>query len=107
MVTTRELCDGLSAVLQVPKIERWASCLVRDGFLPHAHEPVDEHEAALLLLTFLGTADLKRELLDLWTEERNAYAKEVMLDIEAQRREGLGVITIRPGSETQQKGAAR
>ena len=29
---------------------------------------------------------LKRELLDLWTEERNAYAKEVMLDIEAQRK---------------------
>jgi len=31
--------------------------------------------------------DLKRELLDLWTEERTTYAKEVMLDIEAQRRE--------------------
>ena len=31
--------------------------------------------------------DLKRELLDLWTEERNAYAKEVMTDIETQRRE--------------------
>ena len=30
--------------------------------------------------------DLKRELLDLWTEERNAYAKEVMTDIEAQRQ---------------------
>ncbi len=30
--------------------------------------------------------DLKRELLDLWTEERNTYAKEVMTDIEAQRR---------------------
>jgi len=30
--------------------------------------------------------DLKRELLDLWTEERNAYAKEVVTDIEAQRR---------------------
>jgi len=29
--------------------------------------------------------DLKRELLDLWTEERNTYAKEVMLDIEKQR----------------------
>ena len=31
--------------------------------------------------------DLKRELLDLWTEERNTYAKEVMLDIQKQRRE--------------------
>ena len=30
--------------------------------------------------------DLKRELLDFWTEERNALAKEVMQDIEAQRR---------------------
>ncbi len=30
--------------------------------------------------------DLKRELLDLWTEERNTLAKEVMQDIEAQRR---------------------
>jgi hypothetical protein len=30
--------------------------------------------------------DLKRELLDLWTEERNVLAKEVMTDIEAQRR---------------------
>ncbi len=28
--------------------------------------------------------DLKRELLDLWTEERNALAKAVMQDIEAQ-----------------------
>ncbi len=31
--------------------------------------------------------DLKRELLDLWTEERNTLAKAVMQDIEAQRRE--------------------
>ncbi len=30
--------------------------------------------------------DLKRGLLDMWTEERNTYAKEVMLDIEKQRR---------------------
>ncbi len=29
--------------------------------------------------------DLKRELLDLWTEERNALAKRIMQDIEAQR----------------------
>ncbi len=29
--------------------------------------------------------DLKRELLDLWTEERITLAKEVMLDIEKQR----------------------
>ena len=31
--------------------------------------------------------DLKRELLDLWTEERNTLAKEVMQEIEAQRKE--------------------
>ena len=34
--------------------------------------------------------DLKRELLDLWTEERNAYAKEVMTDIEKQRGKARG-----------------
>ncbi len=34
--------------------------------------------------------DLKRELLDLWTEERNTLAKEVMRDIEAQRRKAKG-----------------
>ena len=31
--------------------------------------------------------DLKRELLDLWIEERNTLAKEVMQDIEAQRKQ--------------------
>ncbi len=31
--------------------------------------------------------DLKRELLDLWTEERNMLAKAVMQDIEAQRKQ--------------------
>ena len=31
--------------------------------------------------------DLKRELLDLWTAERNDLAKRVILDIEAQRKE--------------------
>ncbi len=30
--------------------------------------------------------DLKRELLDLWAEERNTLAKAVMQDIEAQRK---------------------
>ncbi len=30
--------------------------------------------------------DLKRELLDFWTEERNTLAKQVMQDIEARRR---------------------
>ncbi len=31
--------------------------------------------------------DLKRELLDFWTEERNTLAKAVMQDIEAQRQQ--------------------
>ncbi len=31
--------------------------------------------------------ELKRELLDLWTEEQNTLAKAVMLDIEAQRKQ--------------------
>ncbi len=31
--------------------------------------------------------DLKRELLDLWTEERNTLAKAVMQDIKAQRKQ--------------------
>ena len=31
--------------------------------------------------------DLKRGLLDLWTEERNRLAKNVMLDIEKQRKQ--------------------
>ncbi len=31
--------------------------------------------------------DLKRGLLDLWTEERNTLAKAVMHDIEAQRKQ--------------------
>ncbi len=31
--------------------------------------------------------DLKRGLLDLWTEERNTLAKAVMQDIEAQRKQ--------------------
>jgi hypothetical protein len=30
--------------------------------------------------------DLKRKPLDLWTEERNRLAKEVMRDIETQRK---------------------
>ena len=36
--------------------------------------------------TWRDLGDLKRELLDLWTEERNAYAKDVMQDIEKQQK---------------------
>ena len=69
MITTRKLCNGLSAVLQIPKIERYAARLVRDGLLPHAHEPVDDHEAAILLISVLGTADPAQAT---WTVERLA-----------------------------------
>ncbi len=41
--------------------------------------------------------DLKRELLDLWTEERNTLAKQVMQDIEAQRKQRRKATTQRPG----------
>ena len=50
---------------------------------------------------------LKAELLDMTILERNKHAKAVVLDIEAQRSEGLGVITIRPGLGAQRKEAAR
>ena len=50
---------------------------------------------------------LKAELLDLTIMERNRHAKVIVLDVKAQRREELGVITIRPGSEAQRKEAAR
>ena len=37
----------------------------------------------------------------------NKHAKAVVLDVKAQRSEGLGVITIRLGPEAQRKGAVR
>ena len=43
MTTTRELCRGLAATLQVPGVERHAARLVRDGYLPRAG---DEDDAA-------------------------------------------------------------
>ncbi len=50
---------------------------------------------------------LKAELLDLTIMERNKHAKAVVQDIETQRREGLGVITIRPGAGAQRREAVR
>ena len=57
MTTTRDLCGALGAALQVPAVERHAARLVRNGYLPRAGEEVDEHDAAILLLAVLGTAD--------------------------------------------------
>jgi len=71
-MNVRELCRLLSATLHLPDVERWAEQLVDRELLPGL-----DHEV-----------DLKRGLLDLWTEERNTLAKEIMLDIEAQRKQG-------------------
>ncbi len=43
MTTTRDLCGGLGAALQVPGVERHAARLVRDGYLPRSG---DEDDAA-------------------------------------------------------------
>ena len=53
---------------------------------PHRPDPSCQTRSAVLPKAWLA-GDLKRELLDLWTEERNAYAKEVMTDIEDQRKQ--------------------
>ncbi len=41
MTTTRDLCRGLVAALQIPGVERHAARLVRDGYLPRAGDEVD------------------------------------------------------------------
>ncbi len=46
MTTTRDLCRGLAAALQVPGAEKYAARLVRDGYLPRAGDEVDEDNAA-------------------------------------------------------------
>ena len=67
-MNVRELCSLLSATLHLPGVDRWAEQLGRSK-------------------TWRDMIDLKREPLDMWTQERNAYAKRVMLEIEAQRKE--------------------
>ncbi len=57
MTTTRQLCRVLATALHVPGVERHAARLVRDGLLPRSGEEIDEHDAAVLLLTVLGTTD--------------------------------------------------
>ena len=46
MTTTRDLCGALGAALQVPGVERHATRLVRDGYLPRAGDEDDEDNAA-------------------------------------------------------------
>ncbi len=41
MTTTRELCRGLAATLQVPGVERHPARLVRDGYLSRAGDEID------------------------------------------------------------------
>ena len=48
-------------------------------------ERCPSHPRLRLSKNWRDLGDLKRGLLDIWTEERNTYAKEVMKDIEAQR----------------------
>ena len=69
MTTTRDLCRALSAILQIPGVERHAARLVRDGLLPRAREEVEDHDAAILLLALLGTADPAQAT---WAVERLA-----------------------------------
>jgi hypothetical protein len=81
MTTTRELCRAMATALQVPGVELHAARLVRERRFRPKINRMRRSKA------WRDLSDLKRELLDLWTEERNAYAKEVMTDIEAQRKQ--------------------
>ncbi len=72
MTTTRELCRVLATALHVPGVDRWVEQLVN---------------RLRLSKDWRDLGDLKRGLLDLWTEERNKHAKAVVLDIEAQRKQ--------------------
>ena len=70
MTTLRDLCRVLATALHVTGVERYAARITR----------MQRSKA------WGNLGDLKRELLDLWTEERNTLAKAVMQDIEKQRR---------------------
>ena len=87
MTTTRVLCRVLSATLHLvdapdlPSLQRYGVDLARDLRLrPKINRLRDGKSWGDL-------GDLKRELLDLWTEERNDLAKRVVLDIEVQRKQ--------------------
>ena len=81
MTTTRELCCTLSATLHLPSVGRWAEHLEARELLPGLNHDVCDFDAALLLASVAAApnpADAPRVV---------TYAKEVMQDIEKQRRE--------------------
>ncbi len=108
MITTRELCRDLATALHTPDVDRWAEHLEARELLPGFDHEVYTLDAALLLaavVTAPNPADAPRVVvalaglplistrrrvgsaeLETWARG-NTYAKEVMLDIENQRRE--------------------
>ncbi len=90
----RELCRVLATVLHMPGVDRYAARLIRRGLLPRAGCEIDALDAALLLAAVVAAprpVDAPRVVvtladLPLVFVERNAYAKRVMLEIEAQRK---------------------
>ncbi len=108
MTTVRELCCVLSAALHLPDVDRWAEQLVARELLPGLDHEVTALDSALLLgavvaapspedasrvvvaLAGLPLISTRRRVgsaeLETWARG-NTYAKEVMLDIEKQRRE--------------------
>ncbi len=68
----------------LPTLRRHAADLGREKHFKASIARISRYKA------WGDLGDLKRELLDLWTEERNTLAKEVMQDIEAQRRKAKG-----------------
>ncbi len=68
----------------LPTLQQHAADLGRDKLLRPKINRLRRSKA------WRDLGDLKRELLDLWTEERNTLAKEVMQDIEVQRRKAKG-----------------
>ena len=87
--TINDLATTLANALGLPRklVNETARYLREAGLLPDGDAPAGpEHWPPCCCGSWRNLGDLKRELLDLWTEERNAYAKKVMLDIEKQRR---------------------
>ncbi len=64
----------------LPGLQGYAADLARDTRLRARITKLRRSKA------WRDLGDLKRELLDMWTEERNRLAKDVMLDIEKQRK---------------------
>jgi hypothetical protein len=72
--------SGVVNSTDLPTLRQYARDLPREGrFAPNV---VRMRESR----AWLDLGDFKRDLLALWMEERNIVAKQVMTDIEAQRR---------------------